>query len=372
MRVAYVTTYDARNILNWSGLGTFIARALIYAGIELDYVDVGPIPFGARAAAELLSRAIRRNIALDREPYFARRWSSAASAAFRPGTDVAFSPGSIPLAFLPGATPRAFWTDATFAAAVDFYPRGKGLHPRTIRNANALEQKALDECGAAIYSSDWAAASAVNDYGTDPKKVHVLPFGANFPSVPDVWDLERFFALREGPLCRLLFIGVDWRRKGGPLTVETARLLNQGGIETELTVIGVDAPAEPFVRSLGFLSKAAHLRALTAAYERAHFFMMPSRAEASGVVYAEASAFGVPSLATDVGGVATMVHHGVNGHLFPREAGPEAYAEYIASALPRHEELARSAFADYRERLDWEVNGRRAREILEGIAAQPA
>ncbi len=38
--------------------------------------------------------------------------------------------------------------------------------------------------------------------------------------------------------CRLLFVGVDWYRKGGDRAVEAARILNEGGLPTELHVVG--------------------------------------------------------------------------------------------------------------------------------------
>ena len=370
MHITYVTTYDAHDVHKWSGLGKYIACALESADLDLHYVNVGEIPLVARAAGKISAKTIRRRIDPEREPYFAKRWARSVSRAVGSHTDVVFSPSTLPLAYLDTNIPRAFWTDATFASIVDFYARFSRLHPRTLRNGHILEQKALDTSSAAIYSSDWAASSAIRDYGADPTKVHVLPFGANLARTPEARDIDRLLSLRVSRPCRLLFVGTEWERKGGPIALETAHVLNAAGIETELTVIGTPLPdsSEPGVRSLGFVSKEADPETFRAAYEQAHFLIVPSRAEAAGVVYAEASAFGVPSIATDVGGVSTMVRDGINGRLFSLDAGPEAYAEFIASALPRYEELARSAFADYRERLDWNVNGRRAAAILEQIA----
>ncbi len=273
MQIAYATTYDAHDVHNWSGLGTYIARALESTGLDLDYVNVGPVPFAARVAGRLVSKAARRRLLPEREPYFAKRRSSALSRELRPHAEIVFSPGTLPIAYLGESIPHAFWTDATFASIVDFYPEATGLHPRTLRNGNELEQRALETSAAAIYASDWAAASAIKDYGTDPAKVHVLPFGANLVTLPEPTELDRLLSLRSGQVCRLLFVGLDWARKGGSIAVETARLLNLAGVETELTVIGanVPGPIEPFVKSLGFVNKKANPEMFTAAYERSHF-----------------------------------------------------------------------------------------------------
>jgi glycosyltransferase involved in cell wall biosynthesis len=370
MHIAYVTAYDAHDVHKWSGLGKYIACALESADLDLHYVNVGEIPVAGRAAGKIFAQTIRGRIDPEREPYFAKRWALSLSRALGSDTDAVFSPSTLQLACFDVDIPRVFWTDATFASIVEFYPRFSRLHPRTLRNGHILEKRAIQTSSAAIYSSDWAASSAVRDYGADPTKVHVLPFGANLARTPDAADIDNFLSLRGSRPCRLLFVGTEWERKGGPIALETAHVLNAAGIETELTVIGTpiaDSP-ERGVRSLGFVSKQADPETFRAAYERAHFLIVPSRAEAAGVVYAEASAFGVPSIATDVGGVSTMVRDGINGRLFSLDAGPEAYAEFIASALPRYEELARRAFADYRDRLDWNVNGRRAAAILERIA----
>ena len=44
---------------------------------------------------------------------------------------------------------------------------------------NELEQSALSRCTLAIFSSEWAANTAVQNYDVHPDKVRVVPFGAN-------------------------------------------------------------------------------------------------------------------------------------------------------------------------------------------------
>ena len=39
-------------------------------------------------------------------------------------------------------------------------------------------------------------------------------------------------------VCKLLFIGSDWYRKGGDIAVEIAGSLNAMGLKTELTMLG--------------------------------------------------------------------------------------------------------------------------------------
>ncbi|TSA49979.1 MAG: glycosyltransferase [Sphingobacteriales bacterium] len=44
--------------------------------------------------------------------------------------------------------------------------------------------------------------------------------------------------------------------------------------------------------------------------------MVPSRAECYGIVFAEASSYGLPSVSTDTGGVSAVVKEGVNVFYF--------------------------------------------------------
>ena len=57
--------------------------------------------------------------------------------------------------------------------------------------------------------------------------------------------------------------------------------------------------------------------------------LLPSRAENTSVVLADAASFGLPALASDTGGMRTMVHDGVNGQILPLDASPAAYADAI-------------------------------------------
>jgi glycosyltransferase involved in cell wall biosynthesis len=370
MRLLYAATYDARDVRQWSGLGTYIGRALAGAGLELDYVDVGPPTLLERAASHGLTSLLGRTVLLDREPYVARRRARRLRAALHDGIDVVFSPGTMAAGAPDTSLPIAFWADATFAAITDFYPTLSRIHPRTRRVADNLERGVLARCAAAIYASDWAAESAVRDYGADPAKVHVVPFGANLDGLPDEDEVRAAVAARGAAECRLLFVGVDWARKGGQIAVEAARLLNERGLPTELVVVGSQppTPVPDFVRVLGFVSKTHDAERLRSCYRTAHFLLLPTRAECLGVVFSEAAAFGVPSLAASVGGVATVIRDGVNGRLLPPDAPPEAYADAVMEGLARYEENALSAFEDHRTRLAWSVGGATVRRILEAVS----
>jgi glycosyltransferase involved in cell wall biosynthesis len=272
--------------------------------------------------------------------------------------------------------PIVFWTDATFAAMVGFNPAFRGLAKETIRDGNAGEQAALDTSALALYASDWAAESARSRYRVDPAKVRVVPFGANLPAEPEPERVAAAIAGRPAGVCHLVFVAVEWENKDGATAVATAAELIRRGIPATLTVVGVQPPPglPSFVEYAGFVDKhdpsqVAHYEAVL---ERSHLLIVPSRAEAFGIVYAEASAHGVPSLARRVGGVPTAVRDGINGYLLAPDADAAAFAD-AAEGLVRdpaaYASLARSSFEEYRTRLNWAVAGRTVRELLRGLVA---
>ncbi|HEY9597712.1 MAG TPA: glycosyltransferase family 4 protein [Cyanophyceae cyanobacterium] len=290
--------------------------------------------------------------------------------------DIIFSPGTIPIAYLETEKPIVVWTDATFAGLVNFYPGFDNLCAETIRNGNKMEQIALSKCQLAIYSSEWAARTAIQYYDVDPAKVKVVPFGANIGCDRTLTDIKRIIEHKSKnfDVCKLLFLGVDWHRKGGEKALEVAQLLNQRGIKTELHIVGCTPPLElpDFVKPHGFISKktAQGVRYLEQLFSESHFLILPSIAECAAVVFAEASSFGLPSLATNVGGIPTVIQDGKNGWTFAVDATPEKYCNYIESLMSSQESykaLALSSFQTYAEKLNWFSAGRQVQALIQAF-----
>ena len=328
-------------------------------------------------AKEILSKKLTGKTYLrDRSPVLLDGYAAQIAARCAPlKPDVIFSPGSIPIAHLESEIPVVFWTDATFAGITDYYSHFTNLSPRTLREGRAMELRALTNCSLAIYTSDWAARSAIDNYDVDPAKVKVVPYGANVASDRDEAGIRRLIGNRDLGGCELLFVGVDWERKGGPISLETTRILNRMGLHTRLHVVGCEQPGETpdFVIRHGFVSKksAEGAALLDRLFSESHFLIVPSRAECFGLVFAEASSFGLPSLAAVTGGVPSVVAQDVNGALFPLEATGEAYADYIQRMMgepDRYARLALDSFAEFKARLNWEVAGCEVVRLMKTLA----
>lgn len=377
MRIAYVSTFDARLTGSWSGLGCYIAKSLEKQGATIEYV--GPLAeknaLYYKGKQFFYREILKKRHIRQAEPAILQHNARQISRQVEDiNPDLVLGIWSYPIAFLTCKQPLAFIADATFPVIKDFYHDYTNLSRQTIRNVLAMEQSALERCAAALYSSEWAAQSAITDYNTPPEKVHVVPYGANIEDSRSQEDIERLLARRSAPL-KLLFVGVDWYRKGGDVALEVTRILHERGIATELHIVGCTPPVEKlphYVKLHGFLKKSRpdDVQKLQRLFEESHFLILPSQADCTPVVFSESNSFGMPCISTRVGGISSVIRNTVNGHIFGLSEPAERYADYIASVYTDGQaylQLARSSYAEYRQRLNWEVVGRQMMEIFRSV-----
>jgi len=378
VKAAYVTTYDSSDVRTWSGLGFHIGRCLELAGLDVE--RIGPLERRATLPARLRQidgKLHRRTYPLDRDPAVARGYAHQVERmTASTDCDLVFSPGTIAIAHLDGERPVALWTGATFGAMIGFYPDYRTLSKRAIRAGMELDTRALERASAAFYTSDWAARSAIEQHGADPDKVEVVPYGANMPIAYTRDEVAELVARRPADRCRLLFVGVDWLRKGGDRALEAARLLNERGLPTELHAVGSapdsTAGLPSWVHLHGYVDKSTEegVERLRGLFEQAHFLVHPAEAEVFGVVFCEAAGHGVVAVASRVGGIPGAVREGVSGLLLDPGAPAEDYAAAVEDLMGdrrRYEEMALGAFDEYRRNLNWDVQAERVRTRLERV-----
>lgn len=240
------------------------------------------------------------------------------------------------------------------------------------RRLLAAERRVLDKCLYACYASDWAAEAALKVYGSAyEKKIKVIPFGANMEVPRQRADIEKIIAAREPGKCNLLFIGRYWEAKGGPVALAVAEELHRRGVLVQLDVVGCAPTTEvpEFVKVHGFVSKKSveGYSKLERLFREAHFLIVPTRFEAYGLVFVEASSYGLPSLGTEIGGVTTIIRNGANGRRFDLAAPAAQYADYMQNLLgdsTAYEALSRSSFLEYEQRLNWKTFGDAVRDLV--------
>jgi glycosyltransferase involved in cell wall biosynthesis len=273
------------------------------------------------------------------------------------------------IAFLETDIPITLVLDATYALQQDYYPWFSNLWNWSAQQANKVEEMAYQNATVLLYSSCWAARSAIEDYGVDPQKVHTIFYGANLDTIP---SREMILAKKKSERCRLLFMGISWERKGGEIAFETLLKLEEMGIKAELIICGTIPPKE-FAHErmvvIPFLDKndERQSKEIERLYMISDFLLLPTRADCTPFVFNEANAFGIPVITADTGGVPDIVTSGENGFVLPYSARGSEYARIIAEIYQddqRYTALVQSSRAAFESRLNWDTWGRAVKDVL--------
>lgn len=206
------------------------------------------------------------------------------------------------------------------------------------------EARVIVEADAIIASTPDERCWLIDLYAAHPERIHIIPPGvdhdlfipADRAEAKDSLGLEGkqvlLFVGRLQPLkaadtaVRALAHLVDW----GRLDPERSRLLIVGGPSggsgsNELERLHALAEELGVSQSVEFIPAQPH-RDLPRFYQAADVCLVPSHTETFGLVALEAQACGVPVVASSVGGLRSIVHHGQTGFLV-EPASTEAFAE---------------------------------------------
>lgn len=379
MKFAFTTTFDSRDVANWSGTPYYMANAFKAQNIEIDYI--GDLKHQVPPFFKL-QQIWKKFAAGQRESprfniYAAKNFSVQVNQHLKKLTvDAIISPQLNPICYLETKKPIVLWTDALYASLIGFYPGFSSHSASSIEQGNIITRECLSRCALAIFSSDWAARTAIEIYGASKDKIKVVPFGANIQWQHTREDIRAMLKTRSRETVKLLFLGKHWNRKGGDIVFKVAQALHAKGQSVEVNFVGCYPPKgtliPDYIKCHGFISKRTPegVEKITQLLRESHFLFVPSRAEAYGIVFCEANAFGLPCLTSRVGGISTIVKDNVNGMTFALDADPVLYAEYIIQLMqdyPRYEEMALEAFAEFETRLNWRVATQTVKNLIASL-----
>jgi D-inositol-3-phosphate glycosyltransferase len=226
--------------------------------------------------------------------------------------------------------------------------RVKADHFEGESEERALQEAAIFSCADAVLAScEVEADQFIRFYNADPSRVHVVPLGVE----------HAFFAPGYRPQARralgldadqtlLLFVGRLQALKGVDLALETLIELRRRGRDAMLAIIGGPSGADGrltlaqlhervaeagVIEHVSFVAPQAH-QLLSTWMRAADVTLVPSRSESFGLVALESSACGTPVVASEVGGLITLIEPGVNGFLVA-ERDPLIWADTVEVTL---------------------------------------
>lgn len=186
-----------------------------------------------------------------------------------------------------------------------------------------------------------------------------------------------------GDTFELLFVGRLSEKKGVQYLLEATKILKDRGTRVHATIVGDGenrSSLEEYVtsndltREVTFTGGVPHEQ-LAGYYAKADAFVGPSIEdmsgwkEAFGLVFAEASATGIPVVATSTGGIQDIIKDGVNGLMVPQQ---DAVA--IADAIQRLrqdpalcEKLGTIGPAFIHENFSWQIIIDKYRAVFESL-----
>jgi glycosyltransferase involved in cell wall biosynthesis len=252
------------------------------------------------------------------------------------------------------ATPRNF--DRVGAA----YGHHTSPRSRAERLKTALHRIVFHQAAGLTTWSQWAKDSLRDDYGVDPERVTVIPPGVDLSLFPFGRTPRPD---RAGRPVRVLFVGGDFERKGGPLLLACMR----AGLSElcELDIV-TSRPVEPAPGVRVHTGLGPNDPGLIALYRDADIFALPTAADCLAVVLGEAMAAGLPAITTTVAAQPEAVRHGRSGLVIP--PGDEAALGVALRRLILDEPLRRAMGREGRAiaevSFDATVNARRLTDVI--------
>lgn len=170
-------------------------------------------------------------------------------------------------------------------------------------------------------TSKHVAESLMSEYDCPPHTVALVRYGGNVPVGPA--PLENGAYTNN----RILFVGYDWERKGGPDLVAAFKQVLKAHPDAHLTIVGctprVDVPNCTVVGRVPTADVDAY-------YRRASIFCLPTKLEPSGSVVIEAYQRRLPVVTTNLGAMPDFVIPGENGYLVSPGSVDELASSLVA------------------------------------------
>ncbi len=360
--VAYLTIEDARDRRTWSGTHHFLLKELEQRVERVELLGPLKQPLTVtvcKVLNQLGLRLLGKRFNYRASPWVARSYARAVERKLAGvSADLLIAPAGLStVAFLRTTIPIVYINDRSIAGALGYHDILVDLFDWSREQSLATERAALRNAALSVFSSDWAADAAKQAAPDVADRVRMIPFGANLPEAPPSISTGS----AQGDTLKLLFLGVNWVEKGGPIAYDTLLRLKERGVAVQLVVCGCEPPSDcddPALVREGFLdkNKADDLARLQEHLRTADLLLLPTRFEAYGIVFCEAAAYGLPVLATRTGGIPTVVQDGRTGILFgPDEGGADIAARILGllADADRMERMRHEARVRYETVLNW-------------------
>ena len=215
----------------------------------------------------------------------------------------------------------------------------------------AKEKEIYENAVRVFTMSEHVRRSAIDHYNINPEKVECVFAGSNSETDPRALDNDDFGNKR------IVFVGVDWERKGGPELVNAFRLLLREHPDAVLDIVGCSPEINcPNVNVVGRVP----LDEVKVFFRKSSVLCVPTKVEPFGIVFVEAFAHKIPVVSSDLGALPQIVEHGRSGYLCdPSDAESMAYhLGQLVGSPETCRDFGERGYQRVQEVLNWDSVGK--------------
>ena len=164
----------------------------------------------------------------------------------------------------------------------------------------------------------------------------------------------------------ILFVGIDWERKGGPILLEAFQTVLETHPDATLTIIGASPKIEvPNCHVIGPIP----VDKIDQYYRNASVFCLPTLLEPFGVAFIEAMTYQLPIIGTNIGAIPDFVVDDYNGYLI-NPGDVDALTTALLKVMDNSEKrfaFGQKSYQIARDKYNWLKVGTAARQAIRSI-----
>jgi glycosyltransferase involved in cell wall biosynthesis len=244
---------------------------------------------------------------------------------------------------------------------------------------NSTTGKVILNCADKIIALNPEALIYLSDLGVEDKKIELIPNGIDYGKFANPNSTTGFREKYDLNGKIILFVGLLQERKGVQHLLNSAPqllkavpdanfiIVGDGELKRDLKRLSERLEISDKVKFTGFLPD----KELLEAYASADVFAFPSAFEGLPTVIIEAMASGKPVVATNVGGIPSLVKDGITGFLV--NYGDVNQLANVMTTILKDESLAkrmgengRKAAKDY----DWSIIGKKVEKLYQKVIGE--
>ncbi len=242
-----------------------------------------------------------------------------------------------------------------------FTPLPLYTREKTVLKRLAKNKFVNENCRGLFTMSEWLAKDMIENTNLPAEKVHHVGGGCNINI--NLIDCSH----KTGN--KFLLVGRNFELKNCPLVIRAFKILHEKYKDTELYVIGTDIqniPSEYKNINGVYYPGLLPYEKVAEYYNLCDFFVMPSKFEAYGLVFAEALIFGLPCIGKNIYAMPEFIKHDFNGYLINND-DPEELCSYMEKLLLSQDRIKQNVKAmqeNYIEKYSWDEVALRMLEIF--------